>query len=270
MYPLDRRPVPERLTLSLLVIALAGLPACLTAGPSTPTQQQHPDPTSLLRQAIDNWRGLSSYSELTMTIQRSDWQRTLGLRAWTSGDERSLIRVISPASDKGNATLTDERQMWSFTPRVNRVIKIPASMMSRNWMGSDFSNKDISRSSDILDDYVHTLTNTRDTDDGHRIYEVTSIPHDDSAVVWGMEVVEIRDDHVFLRHTYHDQDMQPVKQMETLDFMKTGDRIIARTIRMFHFETPEEWTEIRNQVVEFDLDLPAGLFTLSNLRNPRQ
>ena len=42
-----------------------------------------PDPRELIRAAMDHWRGLSSYSEMTMTVHRSDWQsqHTRAMRA---------------------------------------------------------------------------------------------------------------------------------------------------------------------------------------------
>ena len=48
-----------------------------------------------------------------------------------------------------------------------------------------------------------------------------------------------------------------------------GGRTIALRQRMSKAEAPEEWTEIRVDAVEYDLELPDRLFTLSNLRNPR-
>ena len=50
-----------------------------------------PDPKALIQQAMDHWRGLSSYSEMTMTIHRPDWQRSMSMRSWTKGDKTSLV-----------------------------------------------------------------------------------------------------------------------------------------------------------------------------------
>lgn len=53
--------------------------------------------------------------------------------------------------------------------------------------GSDFSNKDISRSDDIIDQYIHTLLNTSEKD-GYTVYEIEPVPHEDVAVVWGVKL----------------------------------------------------------------------------------
>ncbi|NOQ88199.1 MAG: outer membrane lipoprotein-sorting protein, partial [Gammaproteobacteria bacterium] len=106
---------------------------------SAPALTATPDPKELIQQAMDHWRGLSSYSEMTMTIHRPDWERSMSMRSWTKGDKTSLVRVTKPKKDAGNGTLTKDNNMWTFAPRVNRIIKIPSSMMSQSWMGSDFT-----------------------------------------------------------------------------------------------------------------------------------
>jgi len=223
----------------------------------------------LVQAAMDHWRGLNSYSEMTMTIHRADWERSMSMRAWSEGDKLSLIRVTEPKKDAGNGTLLKDNDMWSYSPKINRIIKIPSSMMSQGWMGSDFSNKDISKSTDILDQYEHKLTG-QVQEGGHTVYTIEAIPHEDAAIVWGKEVLKIRDDFVMLEEQYWDQDGELVKVMRASDIAEMGGRSVARVMRMGKLESPDEWTEMTVSAIEFDLELPAGVFTLSNLRNPRQ
>lgn len=243
------------LSLLLLVLSLAA-------------EGQERDATQIVRDAVDHWRGLSSYTEMTMVIHRPDWERSMTMRAWTKGKDQSLVRVVEPKKDRGNGTLTDENSMWSFSPKVNRVIKVPSSMMGQSWMGSDFSNKDIARADDIIDQYDHSILN-REELDGIAVYDIESIPHEDAAVVWGREVLKIRDDHVVLEHAFFDQDGELVKKLVSLEVGEMGGRTIAKRQRMVKTEEPDEWTEISVNDVEYEIDLKDSLFTLSNLRNPR-
>lgn len=240
--------------------------ACLFA---LPVSSADVDPKDLIQKAMDHWRGTSSYSEMSMTIHRPDWERTMSMRAWTQGEKISLVRVTAPKKDAGNGTLLKDNNMWTFAPKVNRIIKVPSSMMSQSWMGSDFSNKDISKSTDIIDQYDHTLLETRQQD-GHTVYVVESIPHEEAAVVWGKEVLTIRDDHVLLEQQFWDQDGVLVKAMKALEIKELGGRTVASTIRMGRLDTPDEWTEMSVHDIAFDVSHPDSLFTLSNLRNPRQ
>ncbi len=222
----------------------------------------------VVRAAIDHWRGTSSAGEITMTIHRPDWERSMSMRAWTQGDDRSLIRVTAPKKDRGNGTLIDKDNMWSYSPKINRVIKVPSSMMGQSWMGSDFSNKDISRVDDIIDQYEHRILDEEELD-GHTVYQIESIPHEDAAVVWGKEVLKIRDDHVLVDHSFYDQDGDLVKVLVSLEIGDMGGRVVAIRQRMNKVDEPDEWTEIVVDSMEYDLELRDSLFTLSNLRNPR-
>lgn len=49
-----------------------------------------------------------------------------------------------------------------------------------------------------------------------------------------------------------------------------GGRTVATVMRMSNLDKPDDWTELRTALAEFDLELPASQFTLSNLRNPRE
>lgn len=227
------------------------------------------DAGRIVRDAIEHWRGVSSFSEITMVIHRPDWERTMAMRAWTRGDEDSLVRVTEPRKDRGTATLIDGDDMWTYSPKVNRVIKIPSSMMGQSWMGSDFSNKDIAKADDIVDEYDHRLLGSS-VEDGVTVYEIEAVPHETAAVVWGREVLRIREDRVVDEHRFYDQDGKLVKRLESLDIGEAGGRTIAIRQRMQDLEAEGEWTEIHVDAVEYGIDVPDSLFTLSNLRNPRE
>ena len=244
----------------LLLVLTAFL--CAAAG------AEERDAETIVRDSINHWRGLSSRTELTMVIHRPDWERSMTMAGWTKGEDKSLVRVLEPKKDRGNGTLTIKKNMWSFAPKVNRVIKIPSSMMGQSWMGSDFSNKDIARADDILDDYEYTLLTT-EVIDGVETYEIDAIPHEDAAIVWGKEVMTITAEHVVMNHAFFDQDGELVKVLETSEVTQMGGRTIAKRQRMHEIETPDEWTEISVESVEYGLELSDSLFTQSNLRNPR-
>ena len=245
----------------VLLFLLALLPLCAMA--------QEPAPEEIIRKAMDHWRGVNSVGEMTMVIHRPDWERSMSMLAWTEGDKKSLVRVTAPARDAGNGTLLVDNNMWTYAPKINRVVKVPSSMMNQSWMGSDLSNKDISKSTDIIDQYDHSLLETREMD-GHQAWVIQSIPHEDAAVVWGKEIWTIRDDYVLMEQQFWDQDDVLVKTFTTLEVREMGGRTVATIMRMQEVEKPDEWTEMRVESNEFDVDLPPNLFTLSNLRNPRQ
>lgn len=230
--------------------------------------QAAPDPSALVKSAFDNWRGKTSYTEIHMSIHRPDWSRDLAMESWTRGDDDALVRFTSPAKDAGNATLKLGVAMWLFNPKLNQIIKLPASMMAQSWMGSDFSYNDLAKANTVLTDYRHRLLKT-ETADGHKVYTIEAVPKPDAAVVWGKQVLRIRDDGVILDETYYDQDMQPVREMTTFKVGRLGDRPYPVGMEMKPLNKPGHWTRIEVSKGRFNLTLPGYLFTQSNLRNPR-
>jgi len=226
------------------------------------------DARQIIKDAIDHFRGLTSYSEASMIIHRPDWQRSMDMKIWTQGLDRSLVRVTAPKKDMGNGSLLIDDDMWSYTPKINKVIKIPSSMAHQSWMGSDFSNNDVARADDLIEKYTHKILETHEQD-GITVYVIESIPHEDAPVVWGKEILTVRDDHVLLEHKFYDQDGILVKQLTTLEIKFIGGKNLATIERMQKVDAQGEWTEFRLHHIEFDADISKSTFTLSNLRNPR-
>ena len=148
---------------------------------STPLNQSNKAAT-LVKNAMDYWRSKTSYTEVSMIVHRPDWQRTMSMRSWTRGSDDALIIFTSPAADTGNSTLKLDQSMWMFTPRINQVIKLPASMMAQSWMGSDFTYNDLARSDQIVNHYTHTLISTEKIA-GHTVYTIDSIPNTNAPIV---------------------------------------------------------------------------------------
>jgi hypothetical protein len=135
-------------------------------------------------------------------------------------------------------------------------------------MGSDFSNKDVARADDIVDQYEHSIVDVSETD-GLTVFTIESVPLEDAAVVWGKEVLRIRGDHVVIDHAFYDQDFELVKTLESLEIGEKGGRTIAIRQRMSKTDAADEWTEIAVDEVDYEVELRDNLFTQSNLRNPR-
>ncbi len=249
-----------------VVIGLCAGLAWAAAAQETAETAPAIDAHDLVAGAIDLTRGMTSYAEMSMQIRRPDWERNSSLVAWTRGREDALIRFTAPAKDAGNATLKDDEKMWTYTPRLNRVIRLPYSLMSQSWAGSDFSYNDLSRTDALLHQYTLTLTETREQD-GHAVYTIEAVPLEDAPVVWGREVLELRDDYVLLSHTFFDQNDEALKRLEGMDIGEMGGRTFATRMRMTKLDEPGHWTEVAYTVVEFDLELEDGLFTVYALRS---
>jgi len=219
---------------------------------------------SIVRAAFDYWRGEASVSRLTMTIHRPTWQRTVAIDAWTEGESESLFVIRSPAKDRGNGTLKKGRTMWIYNPKVNKIIKLPPSMMSQSWQGSDFSNNDLAKTDSLIHDYTHSLTG-QTTRNGHTIYSVQSDPKPDAPVIWGRITLEIRDDHILLKEIFFDEELEPVKEMTASDIRPVDGKLFPMTWKMAKTDTKDEYTLMIYDTLTFKQELNPNTFTRANL-----
>jgi len=225
------------------------------------------DPAALVEATLNYYRGNASIATVDMTIHRPNWERAMTIKAWTRGRKDSLFTILAPAKDRGNGTLKRGREMWTFNPKVNRVIKLPPSMMSQSWMGSDFSNNDLAKSDSIFEDYTHTVEGT-ETHEGLKVFVVKSIPKPRAPVVWGMQRLRIREDRVLLSEEFYDEEMKLVKTMTGSQIELLGGKLYPRVWVMKQADVEDEYTRLEYRDLEFKDDLPETLFTFSALKNP--
>lgn len=227
------------------------------------------DAAAIIAKAWDYMRGRTSVSVVQMTVHRSDWERQTTIKAWTKGREDSIFQIAAPAKDKGNGTLKRGKEMWTYNPKINRVVKIPPSMMSQSWMGSDFSNNDLSKADAILTDYTHEIVDKR-TDDGMAVYVIKALPKPEAPVIWGMQTLTIRADGVLMEQTFHDEDLETVKVLTTSDIGEIGGRLFPRRwqMRSTESESEEAYTRLVYLSLQFDVPLKDSMFTLNALKKP--
>jgi Outer membrane lipoprotein-sorting protein len=223
----------------------------------------------IIKKADDKMQGESNESLMKMTIIRPTWKREITMKGWALGRGYSLILITSPARDKGSAFLKRESEMWNWQPSIDRVIKLPPSMMLQSWMGSDFTNDDLVKESSIVNDYDQILE--QDTViNGLDCYKIVMIPHEEAPVVWGKVVVYI-DKQEFNQQLvyYYDEDNFLVNTMILSNIREMGGRIIPTHLEMIPADEPENKTVIDYLQLDFDLNLKESFFSLQNMKRIR-
>lgn len=223
----------------------------------------------IIRKADEKMRGESSKSEMTMSIIRPDWKREVTMKGWSLGTEYSIILITGPARDKGQAFLKRKNEMWNWQPTINRVIKLPPSMMLQSWMGSDFTNDDLVKESSVVEDYTHKLEKDSVVN-GLEVYKITLTPKPDAPVVWG-KIVTYIDKKEFNQQLvyYYDEDDYLVNTMILSDIREMGGKIIPARMEMIPADNPDQKTVIQYQDLQFDIDVNEQFFSLQNMKRVR-
>ena len=220
----------------------------------------------ILDKVDDLYRGTSSHGKMTMSVVTAHWKRTLSLELWSKGKDKSLIRILAPLKEKGTATLRSGSEIWNYLPKVNRVIKLPSSMMSASWMGSHFTNDDLVKESRFAEHYDFKIT-FEGKRDGEEVVELSCIPKPEAPVVWGkVEVVVRRSDYLPVVTRYYDEGLHPARSMTFSQFKKLSNRTLPTVMTLVPEDKPGERTEVVYEDISFDIPLNDEVFSLRNLQ----
>jgi hypothetical protein len=223
----------------------------------------------IIRNADQLMKGNSSKGEMRMEIIRPNWSREISMKTWSIGNEYSLTLITSPARDAGTGFLKREKELWNWQPTIDRVIKMPPSMMMQSWMGSDFTNDDLVRESSIVKDYQHKLLGDT-TIEGYTAWKLELIPNEDAPVVWGRILAYIEKENYFqLLFKYYDEDGFLINTMKLSEIKQLGSRTIPTRLEMIPAENPDQKTVLIYLDMEFDLAIEEQFFSLQNLKRLR-
>ena len=247
----------------LLPLALAGL---FFGSPCGVFGEEIRDILVLVDRVDRLYRSRTSYAELEMEIQTPHWRRTLRMKMWTEEMHKTFVTILSPKKEAGTATLRVGNEMWNYFPRIDKVIKIPPSMMMGSWMGSDFTNDDLVKESSLVADYIPSFG----TPENDAVYEVVLIPRDETPTVWGKIVATIRkSDLIPVSYVYFDEHGGAMREMTFTDLRAFEGRTLPAVLEMTPLKKAGYRTVIRYVDAQFDRQLPKGTFTHRNLRMRR-
>ncbi len=251
-----------KLKIGMLFIAIL-CSAYLFAQDSEPTARE------IVEKSYYKMRGKTSISEMTVKIVRPKWERTISMKGWSNGKDFSLIYITAPAKEKGQVFLKRHKEMWNWVPSIERMIKIPPSMMMQSWMGSDMTNDDIVKESSIIDDYDHTVL-ASDTIDGYSCWKIELIPHEDAPVIWGRIITWISKQYYFpLKNEYYDEDEYLINK-ETLSKIKdVGDRTIPTYYEIIPVQKKGQKTIMEFTAVKFNVPIKESFFSIQNMKRVR-
>jgi hypothetical protein len=233
---------------------------------STLRQQQELTAREVVKKTTDKMRGITSHAQLTIQTVRPTWSREMKVKTWTKGEKYAMILIESPAKEKGVAFLKRGKEVWNWIPSLERSIKLPPSMMSQSWMGTDFTNDDLVKESSMVDDYQHTFQG--DTVIGQRTcYVIKMIPKPEAAIVWGMLIVCIdKTDFIELHTKFYDEDGKIINTMNGYDIEMMDGRLIPTRMEMIPANKRGQKTILIYSTIYYDKPLPDEFFTLQQLK----
>lgn len=223
----------------------------------------------IIRKADEKVRGKTNQSVLEMEIVRPSWKRNISMKSWANGLDYSMTYITAPARDKGQVFMKRETEMWNWMPTIGRMIKIPASMMSQGWMGSDYTNDDILKESSIVVDYNHSLA-AEERLEGFECYKIEMLPKEEAAVIWSKVYKWItKSDFIQIKSEYYDEENELVKSDFGYDFKVMDGRLIPSRIEIVPAGEEGKKTVLYIKEIKFDIELDKSFFSQQNMKRIR-
>lgn len=157
--------------------------------------------------------------------------------------------------------------MWNWVPSIERMIKIPPSMMMQSWMGSDFTNDDLVKESSIVLDYTKKLLGKEEIR-GNECYKIELIPLPDAAVTWGKVILWITVDGFNQWMTeYYDEDSVLINKMNAYDIKLMVDRKIPTKLEIEPVNKKGNKTVLEILNIIFNKPIPENFFSQQNMKS---
>ena len=207
------------------------------------------------------YRGVASRATLTMTVITPLNKRTLKMSSASLGQDYALYRILEPKKESGISTLKREQEMWNYFPKINKVIKVPPSMMMGSWMGSDVTNDDLLRETELIDAYDLSMKISESE------YVITLFPKSDTVTVWAkIDYIVDRKAMLPREQIFYDERDRKIRRMEFSETKEFEGRFLPSRISVTPINKPGYKTIVEYTSLNFEpSDVEKNIFTRRNL-----
>jgi outer membrane lipoprotein-sorting protein len=240
-----------------ILISAALLPALLTA--------QEPSAKQILDRIDANMSSVSRISSAKMIIHAQRSTRTLEMKSWAVGNQKSFTEYLSPARDKGTKMLKLKDQLWMYSPSADRIIQISGQMLRQSVMGSDLSYEDMMDDRKLTDVYDAAVIGP-DVVDGNDCW-VLELRAKVPDVAYYMLKMWIQKEHFFpMKEEWYAKGGKLLKQTKLSDVKRIGDRWYPTRIQYKDMLKTGEGTEFIITDIQFDVAIPESVFNKAALK----
>jgi outer membrane lipoprotein-sorting protein len=156
--------------------------------------------------------------------------------------------------------------MWNYLPNTNSTVRIPPSMMTGSWMGSDLTNNDLVKEITYLNDYTAEYREPESPQEG--VYYLRLTPKPETAVVWSYIICAVTTEPILpLWEKYYDQHHNLIKTVTFSNVETMGGRTIPTEMTVIPADKPDQSTTITWWDTSFDQGVDSDVFTLDNLQS---
>jgi len=226
---------------------------------------EFPDGIELIQKVDDNMYSRNAVSTSRMIVHGRRGSRTMEIKSWAEGEDRSFSEYLSPPRDAGTKMLKLEDKLWIYNPSSDRTIQISGHMLRQSMMGSDLSYEDMMEENELIKIYNAEVTgeeiiNERDC------WIVLLTAKTEAAAYHTKKVWIDKERYLPLREERFGKSGKLLKITEINEVFKIGKRWYPKNMVFKDVLKKGKGTEFIIDNIEFDVEIPEAKFSKAALR----
>ena len=187
------------------------------------------------------------------------------------GNSKTLVRFTDPPEVRGVGLLSINQggvadRQWMYTPAIRRVRRLAAQERRQRFIGSDFTNEDLSER--VLDDFTYKVIGEGEVIDGRKTYKIEARPVSPDKSQYAYVYIWVPKDAPYtVMAEMYDKQGQKQRILKAGNLEKISGVWIAKRVEMC---TPAEGTKtiLTLEDIRFNTGLKEDMFTQQALEKP--
>tara|TARA_A100001037_G_scaffold292761_1_gene308490 strand:+ start:214 stop:951 length:738 start_codon:yes stop_codon:yes gene_type:complete len=201
----------------------------------------------------------------TMVVHGRRRDRTMSIKTWVEGSEKSFSEYLAPAREKGTKMLKLGDQLWMYSPQSDRIIRIAGHMLRQSMMGSDLSYEDMMEDRSLRKTYNAEVMGSEDflTKDCWVIKLTAKV---EDIAYHSRKIWVDKESMLALREDRFAKGGKLLKTAEIPEVFQVNQRWYPKRIVFKDVLSKGKGTELIVDSIEFDVEIPKHIFSKASLR----
>jgi outer membrane lipoprotein-sorting protein len=202
----------------------------------------------------------------TMIIHGRGGKRTITSKAWTRGEDSTLVEYLSPAREEGKKMLRLGDKIWNYIPEPSdRIITISGHLLKQSVMGSDLSYEDITENHNLRDLYDAVVLGT-DSIDGRACWKLELTANHKRVAYYSRHIWVDQERWLPIREERFARSGRLLKTTRITEAFNINGRWYPRRMIFNDELSRSRGTEFIIESIDFEVEIPDHLMTKAALR----
>jgi outer membrane lipoprotein-sorting protein len=219
----------------------------------------------ILRKMDENYITETRIATMKMVVHGRRNSRTVEMKTFSIGTEKSFTEYLSPARERGTKMLKLDDNLWIYSPTTDRIIKISGHMLHQSVMGSDLSYEDLMSEDRLLEDYTAKIINELNFSE-RDCWELYLLGNKNDLAYAKRVIIVDKETFLPLKQELYGLSGTLLKEIITKESFKIENRWYPKHFVFRDVLKGGKGTEIFFNSIEINVDIPKNKFSKASLR----